>query len=362
MVVLTGLVISIAGIYLATSSLAKPIAPALKIGVMVSDSGSLYFAGQIQRAAAKLAVSDLVDSVKVSLDFEDAGDSIVETKNAVSRVKAFDADVLLAPIESDSAKLVIQLIKDQIPLIATAPLEDGLSAKASPFRLTSSHSQDIISLAEMISREKPTSVLVVNSNDEYGKDVMKSLAFALTIRGVPKVQVLGIGETALVKRTRPDVLVLASLEQSVPFFESVKDWLPQVDQLYLVPGNMANYGSYPWGKELKGAKGILPLDLTTAEFRNRLAQTLGRPALLSNPKSPVFSLAWHTYEAVMLSAQALLEARSNSPEALRASLLASKTKGKLRFQSTGYLRDIDYQVFSYGSSGSYAPEGLFSPN
>jgi branched-chain amino acid transport system substrate-binding protein len=362
LIVLTGLVISVAGIYLATSSLAKPIAPSMRIGVMASDSGSLYFAGSVQRAAAKLASSDLAETIKVNLAFEDAGDSVFEAKNAVARITAFDADVILAPIESDAAELVSELTKEQIPMIATAPLDDGITDKQPLFRLTSSHSQDIISLAELISRDKPATVLIVYSPDQYGKDVMKSLAFGLTIRGVTKVQVSGITELGSIRKTRPDVLVVASLEQSVGFFGNMKDWLPQVDQVYLVPGNLANYVAYPWAKNLKGTKAILPQDPTTAEFRNRLASALGRPALLGNPKAPVFALAWHTYEAVQLAAQAFLEAKSNSPQSLRAALLSAKAKGKLRFDSAGYLRDVDYTVFRYGVLGSYAPEGSFSPN
>ena len=362
LIVLTGFVISFAGIYLATSSLAKPIAPAMRIGVMVSDSGSLYFAGSIQRAAARLAAGDLAETVKVNLDFEDAGDSVFEAKNAVARLKAFDADLLLAPIESETARLVAQLMKDQLPIIATAPLDDDVDSKQPFIRLTSSHSQDIISLAELISRDKPASVLIVHSSDSYGKDVMKSLAFGLTLRGVPKVQVLGISDITAIKKTRPEVLIVASMEQSIGFFSSVKDWLPQVGQMYLVPGNLANYTAYPWAKALKGTRAILPKDPTTAEFRNRLATSLGRPALLSNPKAPVFALAWHTYEGIQLAAQAFLEAKSNNPDDLRSALLNSKTKGEGRFQSSGYLRDVDYTVFSYGVLGSYAPEGVFSPN
>jgi ABC-type branched-subunit amino acid transport system substrate-binding protein len=362
MIVLTGLVISVAGIYLATSSLAKPIAPSMRIGVMVSDSGSLYFAGAIQRAAAKLASSDLAETVKVNLVFEDAGDSVFEARNALARVKAFDADLLLAPIESDSARLVAQFTKDQFPIIATAPLADDVDNKQPFLRLTSSHSQDIISLAEMISRDRPATVLIVYSSDQYGKDVMKSLAFGLTLRGVPKVQVIGINELSAIRKIRPEVLIVASMEQSVGFFSSMRDWLPQVEQIYLVPGNLANYTAYPWAKTLKGTKAILPKDPTTAEFRSRLASALGRPSLLSNPKAPIFALAWHTYEAVLLAGQAFLEAKSTNPDSLRTALLNSKSKGELRFQSSGYLRDVDYTVFGYGVLGSYAPEGSFSPN
>jgi hypothetical protein len=152
------------------------------------------------------------------------------------------------------------------------------------------------------------------------------------------------------------------LEQSIEFFDALEDWLPNVKQLYLVPGNMANYSAYSWAKILSDAQGILPQDPSSAEFRNRLATALGRPALLTNPKSPVFALAWHTYEAVTLAAQALLDSKSSKPEALRTALLGSKVKGKPRFQSMGYLKSVDYTVYRYGNLGSYTPVGVFSQN
>ncbi|NCA07612.1 MAG: hypothetical protein EBS85_02645 [Micrococcales bacterium] len=365
LIIIGGAVIGLACLFLVSGGFAKPMAPILKVGVMTADSGNLYFAGQIQRAAAKLAVTDLAESVKVNLDFEDTGDSMSDLKNAVARVKAFDADVLLAPIESGAAKQVIQLTKSEpIPMIAPAALDDGLNPSAKPwlFRLTSSHSQDIISLAEMISRDNPTSVLVAYSDDEYGKEAMRSIAFGLTVRGVPQVQVLAISDVIAIKKAKPEVLVVASLEQSIGFFEAVETWLPSVKDKYLVPGNMANYSTYPWAKSLAGIQGILPQEFTTAEFRNRLALSLNRPALLSNPKSPIFALAWHTYEGITLAAQALLDSRNVSSEALRVSIFSSKVKGKPRFQSLGFIKAVDYTVYRYGSSGSYAPAGVFSQN
>jgi len=363
--VLSGIVIGVACLFLAPGGLAKPLAPTLKVSVLTADSGNLYFAGLIQRAAARLAAADLTDSVKVNLDFEDAGDSFYEAKSAVARSKVFGPDVLLMPIESGSAKQVIQLMKsDPIPMIATAPLDDGLgvSNKSGLFRLTSSHSQDITSLAEMISRAKPASALVVYSDDDYGQEVMKSMAFGLTIRGVPQVQVLGMSDLNAIRKTKPEVLVVASLEQSVAFFDDVQSWLLSVQDLYLVPGNLANYSGYPWAKALSGAKAILPQEATSSEFRTRLASALGRPALLSNPKAPVFALAWHTYEAITVAAQALLDAKAETAEGLRNALLSSKLKGKLRFAPSGYLKQVDYTVYKYGNSGTYAAAGVFSQN
>jgi ABC-type branched-subunit amino acid transport system substrate-binding protein len=365
MIVLSGIVLSVACLFLVPGGLAKPMAPTLKVSIMAADSGNLYFAGLIQRAAARLAAADLTDSVKVNLDFEDAGDSLYEAKNAVARSKAFNPDVLLMPIESGSAKAVVQLTKsDPMPMIATAPLDDFLGSSSKPwvFRLTSSHSQDVVSLAEMISRDKPASALVVYSDDDYGKEVMKSLAFGLTIRGVPQVQVLGMSDLSAIRKTKPEVLVVASLEQSLGFFDEMRGWLPTVQDLYLVPGNLANYSSYPWAKALSGAKAILPQEATSSEFRTRLASALGRPALLSNPKAPVFALAWHTYQAITLAAQALVDSKSENSEGLRNALLSSKLKGKLRFQASGYLKQVDYTVYRYGALGSYAPAGSFSQN
>ena len=76
-------------IYLVSIGNAKPLAPALKVGVLVSDSGALSFAGPIQRAAAKIAVRDLAAEetpVKVELSFADIGDTETENKRAIAKL------------------------------------------------------------------------------------------------------------------------------------------------------------------------------------------------------------------------------------------------------------------------------------
>jgi len=105
------LLITAGVVYLVSIGNAKPLAPALKVGVLVSDSGALGFAGPVQRVAAKIATRDLAaaeEPVKVEVSYADVGDTETENKRAIAKLRALGVDVLLAPIQSESAGVLVQ--------------------------------------------------------------------------------------------------------------------------------------------------------------------------------------------------------------------------------------------------------------
>jgi hypothetical protein len=362
------LLISAAVVYLVSTGNAKPLAPALKVGVLVSDSGALGFAGPIQRAAAKLAARDLAaaeESVKVEISYADVGDTETENRRAIAKLRALGVDVLLAPIESESAEVLMATNeKKQIPIISTAPLSDDLGATNSKhwfFRLATSPSQDSFALAKFITNSAPKSVLIVFGSQPQNKEQMKSLSFGLVLNGI-KVQTAGIKDVKAIAKSKPDALVLLSMEESLPFFSFLSDWVAQVPQIYLVPSNLGDYSSYPWAKALKGAKALSPKYKIDPELRSDLSKELGNLSLVGPRSMTLLSLAQRTSDAIHLAADAYRNTKRDSPEKLRQAIADTKVRGKDLFTEHGFLEQREYSVFRYGSTGTFSQGSVFSPN
>ena len=362
------LLVTVGVIYLVSIGNAKPLAPALKVGVLVSDSGALRFAGPIQRAAAKIAVRDLAveeTPVKVELSFADIGDTETENKRAIAKLRALGVEVLIAPIESSSADVLVETIeKKQIPIISTAPLADDLGSSNSKqwhFRLATSPSQDSFALAKFIADSTPKNVLVVSGSLLQNREQQKSLSFGLILSGI-KVQTAGIKDVKTIAKTKPDALVLLSMEESLGFFSSMADWVAQVPNVYLVPSNLGDYSFYPWAKSLKGARALSPKHKIDPELRSDLSKELGNLSLVGPRSMTLLNLAQRTSDAVKLAADAFRDAKSDSPEKLRQAIADAKVRGKDLFTEHGFLEQREYSVFRYGSSGTFSQGSVFSPN
>ena len=362
------LLVTVGVIYLVSIGNAKPLAPALKVGVLVSDSGALSFAGPIQRAAAKIAVRDLAAEetpVKVELSFADIGDTETENKRAIAKLRALGVDVLIAPIESSSAEVLVETIeRKQIPIISTAPLTDDLGSSNSKqwhFRLATSPSQDSFALAKFIADSTPKNVLVVSGSLLQNREQQKSLSFGLILSGI-KVQTAGIKDVKTIAKTKPDALVLLSMEESLGFFSSMADWVAQVPDVYLVPSNLGDYSFYPWAKSLKGARALSPKHKIDPELRSDLSKELGNLSLVGPRSMTLLNLAQRTSDAVKLAADAFRDAKSASPEKLRQAIADAKVRGKDLFTEHGFLEQREYSVFRYGSSGTFSQGSVFSPN
>ncbi len=362
------LVLGLGSLYLVSTGSAKPLAPSLKVAVLVSDSGELGFAGPIQRAAVRMAVKDLIDDkspVKLETSFIDAGDSASEHQAAISRVRAFDSDVVIAPIETKAAKALVRSIENNsMPIIAPSALEDDLDSNSSKpwiFRLATSPSQDSYALGDFIENTKAKSVLIVSSSIEQSRSQMKSLAFGLTMSGV-KVQTANIKDVKAIAKTKPEALVLLSMEESIQFFGSLEDWVSEVPQVYLVPSNLADYSGYPWASALKGAQAISPKYSGDPKFKAELAKTLGNQAILGPRGASIVALAQQSYDAVKIAAEARIKAKNDSPEELRLAISKAQNGANRLFNRFGFYDRAEYSVFRYGSSGTFSMSATFSQN
>jgi len=365
-VVVSALFLVLGSFYLVSIGTAKPLAPALKVAVIVSDSGALSFAGPIQRAAARLAVRDLAESgsqVKINLSFFDAGDTNDERSRAIAKIVEADSDLVIAPIESESASILVSQ-SSKVPMIAPMTLEDDLGSDAAKpwlFRLSPSPSQESFALGEFIAQSKLKNVLIVTGPASMNKAQQKSIAFSLAMQGV-RVNTLNIKDTKAIAKMKPDGLVLLSMEESIPFFNSMADWVDQLPSVFLVPSNSGDYSSYPWSKALSGALTLSPLNNVSASFKTDLAKALGFTTLAGSRGALVANLGQKVYDALRLAATAYAAPKADSAEGLRANLAASSKDGKALFDRYGFSKQVEYSVYRYGPSGTFSLKSSFSPN
>ena len=362
------LVLGLGSFYLVSTGTAKPLAPSLKIAVLVSDSGELSFAGPIQRAAIRMAVKDLSDDklpLRLETIFIDAGDTQAEHQTAISKLRTFDSDVVIAPIETKAARALVRSNeKNPIPIIAPSALEDDLDSSSSKpwvYRLATSPSQDSYALGDFIEKAKPKSVLIVSSSNDQSRAQMKSLAFGLTMSGV-RVQTANIKDVKGIAKTKPDALVLLSMEESIQFFSSLADWVPQIPQVYMVPTNLADYSGYPWASSLKGAQALSAKYPVDPAFKAELARTLGNQAILGPRGASIVALAQQSYDAVKIASESRIKAKNGSPEELRQAISKAQNGGNGLFNRFGFYNQGKYSVFRYGGSGTFSMSSTFSQN
>lgn len=330
---------------------AKPLAPGVKVGVMVSASGPLYFAGGFQRAGCEL----VKEEINVSCFYADAGDTEAEAKAAMRILQAKNVEVLIAPIDSESVKRITKLNQaSPLPIIAPSSLTEGISAKYNDknwlFRTATTTSQDTSSLAAYIAAMKPDSVAILTGPENYSKQNAKMLQFGLVMRDVSNIQQYSLTEIKTAMNSQPEVVVLMSMESSIDFLNGLSSWFGKIPAKFLVAGNLANYSMYSWSKDLQGAKALLPRDEIPSGFREDVADYLKRPNLLGNPNSPMFGLAWRTYQTVRL-AGLLQNDRRLALERMKQS-----------FTPTGYYIGQKYTVYAYGSNGTFTEAGSYQPD
>jgi hypothetical protein len=347
-------------------SYAKPLAPTIRIGILSNSTGPLYFAGAIQKAASALAAEDLfAGSIKTVFFFEDVGNTEAEAKVAFKKLRLADVDVVIGPLATASTRAVLKANeRDPLPIIAPSQLSEDLDSSIAGtnwlFRMATTSNQDNLALVDLIARDKRPSIAIVAGTDSYSLQSRLDLAMGLVFRGYRDVRGYSVTELKALRQTKPDVLVLTSLEESVNFMNNMSDWVKQIKKVYLIQGNLANYSMYSWADSFKGAQGIAPADMISDGFKSRLATSLNRTYLLTSSNQSVFTLGKRIYDSIMVAGLSFKAGESH--ETYRNRLAQAKSEGLSLFSQEGLYRAQKYTIFRYGSNGLFSAVAVFDPN
>jgi branched-chain amino acid transport system substrate-binding protein len=311
----------------------------LKLGTLLPQTGSLAFLGPPEFAGVDLAIKDVnaaggVLGKPVTDDKSDSGDTSTDiASSSVARLLSDHVDTIIGAASSGVSKTVIDKITGagvvQFSPANTSPDFTDYADHGLYFRTAPSDVLQGRVLGDLILSDGAQNVAIMALQDPYGTgladNAKKSIeggggTITTTVIYDPKAATFS-AEVSKIKATNPDAIALISFDEAkkiVP--EMVKQGI-DMKKVYFVDGNLADYSKDFAKGTLDGAKGTLPGVVASAAFKKKL--------LTVDPTLTEFSYAAESYDAVVLTALAAEEAKSDSGTDIAAHLVdVSKTGTK----------------------------------
>ncbi|EPR76497.1 Branched-chain amino acid ABC transporter, amino acid-binding protein [Leifsonia rubra CMS 76R] len=307
---------------------------ALKLGTALPVTGNLAFLGPPEIAGTEYAASDInaADAgIQVELIQGDSGDldnKAYETE--IPRLLGEDVSAILGAASSGvSLQFIDQVVGAGViqfsPANTSAAFTD-YDDKGLYFRTAPSDVLQGEVLGNLIAADGNETLGMIVLNDSYGTGLAKFTQEAFEAAGgeVVSQPTYNTGDTTFdaqiseVLASDPDAIALITFEEVSTMLPSIVSSFP-ADKLYLVDGNLANFGTDLAPGTLTGAKGTLPgltVD-TIADFTSALNEFYvdsGQPELEE------FSYAAESYDSVVLLALASLAAGSTDSAAIAEKL------------------------------------------
>ncbi len=361
----------------------------LTVGTILPQTGNLAFLGPpefagVDLAAAEIGESDFEFDVEVIHKDSGDGDTDIATQSAGELVDAA-ADIVVGAASSGvSFTFVDQLIAAGVVQISPANTSPDFSEYDDDGWYWRTAPSDVLQgrvLGNLMVGDGAEKVGIIYINDPYGTGLEENATIAIENAGgeVTASVPYNTGDTQFtsivdeVLASGPDaVAVIAFAETASIIPELVNTQGFASDKVYFVDGNLSNSYEFPEGT-LDGAKGTLPGNFATDEFRERLLEI--DPALTD------FSYSAESYDAVILAALAAAQGGSDDPTTIRDNL-KSVSEGGEKCETfadclvlIGDGEDIDYDgpsgpitfddngdpteayvgIYQYGADNRYVP-------
>ncbi|MET3767608.1 branched-chain amino acid transport system substrate-binding protein [Marisediminicola sp. UYEF4] len=361
----------------------------LTVGTVLPQTGNLAFLGPpefagVDLAAAEIGESDFEFDVEVIHKDSGDGDTDIATQSAGELVDAA-ADIVVGAASSGvSFTFVDQLIAAGVVQISPANTSPDFSEYADDGWYWRTAPSDVLQgrvLGNLMVGDGAEKIGIIYINDPYGTGLEENATIAIENAGgeVTASVPYNTGDTQFtsivdeVLASGPDaVAVIAFAETASIIPELVNTQGFASDKVYFVDGNLSNSYEFPEGT-LDGAKGTLPGNFASDEFRERLLEI--DPALTD------FSYSAESYDAVILAALAAAQGGSDDPTTIRDNL-KSVSEGGEKCETfadclalIGDGEDIDYDgpsgpitfddngdpteayvgIYQYGADNRYVP-------
>jgi branched-chain amino acid transport system substrate-binding protein len=304
----------------------------LTIGALLPETGDLSFLGPPAIAAAKLAVQDVnaaggVLGQDVAYLPGDSGDADPDIANpTVDGHLEAGADVILGAESSGVSLNVIDKVVGacviQFSPANTSPQFTDYDDDDLYFRTAPSDVLQGQVLSELMLEDGVASAALLARQDAYGEGLLQYTKEPFEEGGGevvvertydPEAQTFE-AEVDEVISEDPDALVMIGFDESSRILSSLfeQGFTPDQKKIYLVDGNIGNAlgEDFTDPGTLVGIKGTLPSAEVTQAFRERLATI----------DSGLIDLSYgpETYDAVVISALATIEADSDDPAQVAA--------------------------------------------
>jgi branched-chain amino acid transport system substrate-binding protein len=361
----------------------------LTVGTILPQTGNLSFLGPPEFAGVDLAAKEISDSdydYEVKVVDRDSGDADTDiATQSAGELIDLGADVVVGAASSGVSFTFIDQLVDagvvQISPANTSPDFTKYDDNGFYWRTAPSDVLQGRVLGNLMVGDGAENVGIIYINDPYGIGLQENATKAIEDAGgtVSAAVPYNTGDTQFaaivdeVLASGPDaVAVIAFAETSSIIPELVNTQGFPGSGVYFVDGNLSNTYEFQPGT-LEGAKGTLPGNFATEEFRNRLLEV--DPALTD------FSYSAESYDAVIMSALAAAQGKSDDPTTIRDNLKevsAGGTKctafaeclalvkngedidydgpsGPVTFDDNGDPTEAYIGIYQYGADNKYVP-------
>ncbi|MBD8023716.1 ABC transporter substrate-binding protein [Microbacterium gallinarum] len=306
----------------------------LKIGTILPQTGNLSFLGPPEEAGVGLAAADVNEAsgdTGLTIDdivWGDSGDT--DNKAYATTIQTLISEGVSAAIGAASSGVTKLFLDDAVAsgMIVFSPAntsldftswdDDGLYWRTAP----SDTLQGEV-LGNVVAEDGHENVAVLYLNDSYGTGLNAVFQETFTGAGgtIVEEQSYNTGDTSFdaqisaLMASNPDAIVLITFDEIFTIGPALLSAGYPADQLYLVDGNLKNFGAdakWPADISMEGAKGTTPAGPLEADttFQDRLNEWWTGEG---NSELTDFSYANESYDAVVLLALASLAANSTDP-------------------------------------------------
>ena len=297
----------------------------LKIGTLLPQTGGLAFLGPPEEAGVALAVKEINEAnlgITVEVVYGDSGDPDNKAyATTVPNLLGQDVSAIIGAAASGVSKLVIDQITGagvlQISPANTSPDfttwdDDNLYWRTAPSDLLQGEV-----LGNLIAEDGAKNLGMIVLNDAYGTGLQKVTQETFEAAGgtVVAAPMFNTGDTNFsaqvseVVAQNPDAIALITFDEVYTIVPALKDAGYDMSKIYLVDGNLKQFGADLPPGSLTGSKGTTPGPVLEDDFQERLNAAWTEELKGAEPLSD-FSYAAESYDAVMLLALAALAANS----------------------------------------------------
>jgi branched-chain amino acid transport system substrate-binding protein len=298
----------------------------LKIGTALPVTGSLSSLGPPEEAGVSLAIADINAAdkgIQIDVLWGDSGDTVNNAwETEIPRLLNAGVNAIIGAASSGtSLKFIDQVIGKgviQFSPANTSPAFATYEDKGLYFRTAPSDALQGEVLGNLLAEDGHETVSMIVLNDAYGTGLRDATAATFEAAGgtVLAAPLFNDGDTNFTAQIsevlagNPDAIVLVTFDQAETILPAI---LSQFDpkNLYLVDGNLAQYGDKFAAGSMEGVRGTKPgpVNPDAAEaFNKRLEEhwvAEGKPSLDGE-----YTYGDGSYDAVVLLALAALAAKS----------------------------------------------------
>jgi len=312
----------------------------LKIGTLLPQTGSLAFLGPPEFAGVDLALKDIndaggVNGKQVEKVDSDSGDTATDTASqSVDRLLSQKVDAIVGAASSSVSLSVIDKITGSGVLqISPANTSDELTNYPDKNLYFRTAPPDVLQgrvLGDLVAGDGNTTVGILALQDSYGTGLAKSFTKSFTGSGGQVVEQVVydpkaasfVTEVGKIKAADPEAIALISFDEVNKIIpELVKQGIgPKTKKIYLVDGDLKQFGKgFPSGT-MTGAKGTLPGVATDDALQKRL--------LTVNPKLEDFAYSPESYDATIVVALAAQAAGDDSGASISSKMQEVSSGGE----------------------------------